>query len=88
MKYKILIEGGFAAIPKRYEGEVILTSQEMDVLFTAMEAVLPAPNEALRDAFSYHIRLEHGNRIYDKRFNEPDLPNAIRNFVTQLKQGA
>lgn len=88
MKYTILIEGGFTGIPKKYMGEITLTTLERDRLFTAMETAQPPPNEALRDAFSYHIRLEEGERVLDKKFSEPHLPDSLRQFIDQLKQRA
>lgn len=86
MKYSITIEGGFTGIPTSYKGEVHVGVEEADRLM----ALLPNPSEdkntLLRDVFQYRIELEDGGQVAIGRYDDSNLPPAMRLFLDRVRE--
>ncbi|TMM57340.1 hypothetical protein FEE95_12715 [Maribacter algarum] len=87
MKYEIFINGGFANIPKQYNGEISLESSEKKELFQTLK-VKPEASGEIHDGFIYHVKIiEEGQEIRSV-YDEHNLPSVIRTFIdTVLSKG-
>ena len=86
MKYEILIEGGFTAIPREYEGDIEIGKETKQVLFNLFEKKLPVENQNVRDTLQYHLKLIDGNEEHTARFDETNLPLPIRQFIASISK--
>ncbi|HEA20862.1 hypothetical protein LCGC14_1428970 [marine sediment metagenome] len=86
MKYEILIEGGFTAIPREYEGAIEMQKETKRMLFNLFEKKLPPENQNLRDTLQYHLKLIDGNEEYNACFDETNLPLPIRQFIATVSK--
>ena len=83
MKYRVLIEGGFTGIPREYEGELALNEKERLILLKSLDNV-PMPNEQLRDALCYQLKLIDQDMVYQAQFDDSNLPMEIRKFIDTI----
>lgn len=86
MKYKIIVEGGFAGISREYEGEVELTPEETKSILEGMNEGGGFQNQDIRDGFSYVIKIENDNEVLRRKFEEGNMPRSIRNFMDRVRQ--
>ena len=80
MKYEILVEGGFTGIPKKYEGEIDLPSEEINTLINLMKGATKV-NENLRDGKIYNVEIGYTNNVFRAVFSDKNIPAAIRKIV-------
>lgn len=83
MKYEIFVNGGFANIPKQYQGEIDLTDVEKNILIQAMRKKIMPLNE-IHDGYIYHIKLNDGVHEYKCVFNEHTLPEHVLKFMDNV----
>lgn len=84
MKYNIVIEGGFANIPKTYAGYLDLGEAEKAIL----ELLKKEPglgNEQLRDMLVYRITLGEGDNITEGIFDDGNIPDELRSLIDKIK---
>ncbi len=80
MKYEIFVNGGFANIPKQYQGEIDLPDVEKNILLQTMRKK-PMPLNEIHDGYIYHINLIDKDNEYKCVFNEHTLPEQVRQFI-------
>lgn len=80
MKYEIFINGGFANIPKQYEGEITLTDSEKKELLETLDKK-PEPTHEIHDGFIYHIKIMDESAEIKSVFDEHNLPQIVRTFI-------
>ncbi|WP_339704453.1 hypothetical protein [uncultured Kriegella sp.] len=85
MKYKIVVEGGFTGITRKYEGEISVSELETSTLIDAMghgdDSQLNIP-----DGQAYQVFLQEDAQKYQAVFNEKSMPEAIRRLMAKVKQ--
>lgn len=85
MKYKVVIEGGFTGISRKYEGEISVsdldTHKLIDALHSGDHSRLNIP-----DGQAYHVFLEENTQKYQAVFNEKSMPEEIRKLVAKAKE--
>jgi len=85
MKYEIFINGGFANIPKQYEGEIALTEKEQNDLLETISKK-SKPSEEIFDGFVYHIRIADAGIEIKSVYDEHNLPLIVRDFIDAIRQ--
>lgn len=85
MKYEIFINGGFANIPKQYEGEIALKKEQQNQLIETLSKKLK-PSEEIFDGFVYHIRIADGDLAVKSVYDEHNLPKTVREFIDTVLQ--
>jgi len=83
MRYELFINGGFANIPKRYQGEITLKDAEKKELFDTL-CEKPKPSPEIPDGFRYHIRIIDKDSEMKSVYDEHNLPNIIRTFIESI----
>lgn len=83
MKYEIFVNGGFANIPKQYEGEIILSEEEKKELLETLSKK-SKPSEEIHDGFIYHIRIADGGIEMKSVYDEHNLPEIVRTFIEAI----
>lgn len=85
MKYEIFINGGFANIPKQFEGEINLKEAEKkDLLATLSKA--SKPSGEIHDGFIYHVRITDADTEIKSIYDEHNLPQIVRGFIETIQQ--
>ncbi|MDO6517875.1 protealysin inhibitor emfourin [Zobellia uliginosa] len=87
MKYQINIEGGFTGIPKQFEGELKLDKEAEKDMLEAV-SVKREDHSHLRDGFTYTVKFSDGKEVYESQFNESNLPENLRRFITDVQKGS
>jgi len=85
MKYKITIQGGFAGVPKIYEGEHKLTEEEKFEIIKLMTGSKTTENTALRDGYRYQIELNYQHKDYKATFDDSNIPEALVYMIHRFK---
>ncbi len=80
MKYEIFINGGFANIPKQYNGEISLESSEKEELLKTLNEK-PQVSREIHDGFIYHIKIMEEGTEMRSVYDEHNLPPVIRTFI-------
>lgn len=84
MKYRVFINGGFANIPKEYEGELSLDEELKKAIFKAMKTK-SEPSHEIRDGFVYHLKFEEEGKQYTAVFDEKNLPDKLHEFLDFIR---
>tara|TARA_R110000868_G_scaffold4211_2_gene26423 strand:+ start:30599 stop:30865 length:267 start_codon:yes stop_codon:yes gene_type:complete len=84
MNYSLSISGGITGIPKKYVGEVTLSTTAQKRIQEILNAPPPSTNENLRDGLQYHLQVYEGNLNYESTFDDSNLPDELRNFITTI----
>ena len=85
MKYKIIIEGGFSGISRKYEGEIEVSGSETQKLLSALNTKYTSRFN-IPDGQTYHILLEEDTKKHQAVFNEKNVPEEIRKLIAKAKQ--
>ncbi len=85
MKYKIIIEGGFTGISRKYEGDMAVSELKAKSLFSALHTD-DKTRSNIADGQTYDISLDDNHKKYQAVFNEKNVPDEIRELIAQVKQ--
>lgn len=83
MKYEIFLNGGFANIPKQYEGEVTLADTEKKELLETLKKTQKPSNE-IHDGFIYHVKIVDLDVKMKSVYDEHNLPQIVRTFIDSI----
>jgi len=80
MKYEIFVEGGFTGIPKKYEGNIDMSEENVSRLLDVMNN----PNisdSSIKDGFLYRVTLFDTEKTIEAQFDEKTIPPIIRQLI-------
>lgn len=86
MKYALTISGGFAGLTRTYEGDIALQEDVKRDIIEYLSDSTQTKNTMVRDAMQYHIKLEDTTTAYEAYFTDPNIPEAIRVLINDLKK--
>jgi len=85
MKYKVVVEDGFAGNSQEYNGKLELTQNKTESILEGMNKG-GDKNQDFRDDFNYVIEIANNNEVYRRKFEEGNIPRSIPEFMVKVNQ--